>query len=130
MNISQIESNLQELLKSFNAETFIYDLLLAFGPPKSTIVRLQKGGLNLSKNEGEIAWKKKLFFKSVQNQDVHETIEAIRTDANAIKHDPRFIVITDFTTLLSIDTKTKDTLDIPIGNIAKHFDFFLPLAGM
>ncbi|RZK13215.1 MAG: class I SAM-dependent DNA methyltransferase [Flavobacterium sp.] len=130
MNIIQIEKNLQELLKSFNEETFIYDLLLAYGTPKSTIVRLQKGGLNLSKNDDEISWKKKLFFKTVNNHDVHEIIEAIRIDANATKHDPRFIVITDFTTLLSIDTKTKDTLDIPIGNIAKHFDFFLPLAGM
>jgi len=130
MNITQIENNLQELLKSFNEETFIYDLLLAYDTPKSTIVRLQKGGLNLSKNEGEIAWKKKLFFKTVQNQDVHETIDSIRKDANAIKHEPRFIIITDFTTLLSIDNKTKDTLDIPIADIAKHFDFFLPLAGM
>jgi len=130
MNITQIENNLQELLKFFNEETFIYDLLLAYDTPKSTIARLQKGGLNLSKNEDEIAWKKKLFFKTVQDQDIHEIIEAIRIDANATKHDPRFIIITDFKTLLSIDTKTKDTLDIPIGNIAKHFDFFLPLAGM
>jgi hypothetical protein len=31
---------------------------------------------------------------------------------------------------LAYDTKTQDTLDIPILDIAKHFDFFLPLAGM
>lgn len=67
---------------------------------------MQKGGLNLSKNQGEIAWKKKLFFKIVKNQDVHETVDAIGTDVNATKHDPRFISVTDFITPLSIDTKT------------------------
>ena len=57
MNIAQIENNLQQLIKSFNKETFIYDLLLAYDTPKSTISRLQNGGLNLSNLEGEISWK-------------------------------------------------------------------------
>lgn len=130
MNIAQIENNLQQLVKSFKKETFIYDLLLAYGQPKASITRLQHGGLNLSKVEGEIAWKKKLFFRVVKNEDLHELIEDIKANDKAIKHDPRFIVVTDFETLLAIDRKTSDTLDIPILEIAKHFDFFLPWAGM
>lgn len=31
---------------------------------------------------------------------------------------------------MAVDTKTQDTLDIAITDIAKHFDFFLPWAGM
>jgi len=130
MNIAQIENNIQKLVKSFKKETFIYDLLLAYGQPKASITRLQKGGLNLSKIEGEIAWKKKLFFKAEQKKDLHELIEDIKADDKAIKHNPRFIVVTDFETLLAIDRKTLDTLDIPILEIAKYFDFFLPWAGM
>jgi len=130
MNIAQIENNLQQLVKSFNKETFIYDLLLAYGQPKASITRLQQGGLNLSKVEGEIAWKKKLFFRVVNNEDLHELIEDIKANDKAIKHDPRFLIVTDFETLLAIDRKTNDTLDIPILEIAKHFDFFLPWAGM
>lgn len=130
MNIAQIENNLQQLVKSFNKETFIYDLLLAYGQPKASITRLQQGGLNLSKVEGEIAWKKKLFFRVVKNEDLHELIEDIKANDKAIKHDPRFIVVTDFETLLAIDRKTADTLDIPILEIARHYDFFLPWAGM
>ena len=130
MNIAQIENNLQQLVKSFNKETFIYDLLLAYGQPKASIKRLQQGGLNLSKVDGEIAWKKKLLFKVAQNQDVHELIEDTKADVKAIKHDPRFIIVTDFETLLAIDRKTLDTLDIPVLELAGHFDFFLPLAGM
>ncbi|HMV42123.1 MAG TPA: hypothetical protein PK079_00745 [Leptospiraceae bacterium] len=54
MNIAQIETNLQKLVKSIKKTSFIYDLLLAYGQPKASIARLQKGGLNLSKSEGEI----------------------------------------------------------------------------
>lgn len=130
MNIAQIESNLQKMLKSFNKDSFIYDLLLAYGQPKASITRLQQGGLNLSKVKGEIAWKKKLLFKSELKRDLHELIEDLKADEKAIKHDPRFIVVTDFKTLLAVDRKTTDTLDVPITELAKHFDFFLPWAGM
>jgi hypothetical protein len=41
MNISQIETKLVELIKSFNQETFIYDLLLASGFGPSLIARLK-----------------------------------------------------------------------------------------
>lgn len=130
MNIAQIENNLQELLKSFDRDTFIYDLISAYGLPKSTITRLQKGGLNLSKLPDEVAWKKKLFYKTAINEDVHELFSTIKTNARVNKHDPRFIIVTDFVTLLALDRKTTNTLDIPILEIAKHFDFFLPWAGM
>ncbi|MBL0745713.1 class I SAM-dependent DNA methyltransferase [Chryseolinea lacunae] len=130
MNIAQIETALQKILKPFNKESFIYDLLLAYGQPKASIKRLQEGGLNLSKTAGEIIWKKKLFFKPVEGEDLHVLIDTIKADDKVTKHDPRFIIVTDFQTLLAIDRKTSDTLDIPILEIAKHFDFFLPWAGM
>lgn len=131
MNIAQIEAHLQQLLANLHPHTFIYDLLLAYGTPKSSIVRLQQGGLNLSKNEGEIAWKKKLFYKTVApEQDVHEVIERLKADEQTAKYDPRFIVVTDFETLLALDRKNADTLDVPLRELAKHFDFFLPWAGM
>lgn len=44
MNIALIEVNLNKLMGAFNEETFIYDLLLAFGHPRASIARLQQGG--------------------------------------------------------------------------------------
>ena len=41
MNITQIENNLSKLIKNFDKNTFIYDLLLAYNLPKATITRLQ-----------------------------------------------------------------------------------------
>jgi len=127
MNIAQIEKNLQKLMKSFDKESFIYKLLLAYGSPKASITRLQKGNLNLSKNEGEIIWKKKLFFKEEYKEDLHITVSEI---AKKIKHNERFVIVTDYKLLLAIDTKTDDKLDIELKDLPKHYDFFLPWAGM
>ncbi len=130
MNLAQIENNVQDTVKKFNEDTFIYDLLLAYDNPRATISRLRHGGLNLSKVEGEIVWKKKLFFKFDLDNDLHELIDNLKTDNKVTKFDPRFIIATDYDTFLAIDTKTDETLDIPILDIGKHFDFFLPWAGM
>lgn len=127
MNIAQIEENLQTLIKSFTKETFIFDLLLAYGSPKASISRLQNGNLNLSKIDGEISWKKKVFFKPVENADLHNEVTEL---AKQLKHEQRFAIVTDYKTLLAINTKTQDKLDIELNELPKHFDFFLPWAGM
>ena len=54
MNIAQIVTNLQELIASFNKESFIYDLLLVYGLTKASIIRLREENLNLSEVEGGI----------------------------------------------------------------------------
>jgi len=65
MTITQIEANITKLLKSFTQDSFIFDFLLAFGEPKATITRLQKGDLNQLESKGEVLLRKKVFFKEV-----------------------------------------------------------------
>ncbi len=131
MNIAQIEENLQKLVANLHQDTLIYDLLLAYGQPKASIARLQKGGLNLSAIPGEILWKKNLFFKTADpGEDLQDLLDRCKTYDKAIRHNPRFLLVTDFETLLAFDRKTLDSLDIPIQDLARHFDFFLPWAGM
>jgi len=127
MNISQIEKGLSKLIKNFDEETFIYDLLLAYNLPKATITRLQKGTANLSKVDGEVSLKTKLFFKEVFNEDLHLSITKLSKE---IKHNQRFVIVTDYKTLLAKDTKMNVTLDIHIKDLPKNYDFFLPWAGM
>jgi hypothetical protein len=127
MNISQIDKNLDSLIKNLNEETFIYDLLLAYNLPKATITRLQKGTANLSKVDGEVSLKKKLLFKEVYNEDLHLSITNL---SKGIKNNQRFVIVTDFKTLLAKDTKMNVTLDIHIKDLPKNYDFFLPWAGM
>jgi len=127
MNITQIENNLKLLIHLLDKETFIYNLLESYYLPKASISRLQKGSLNLSKVPGEVSWKKKLFFKEEFNKDLHLTISSLKDE---LKHNQRFVIVTDYKTLLAIDTLTKDQLDIPISDLPKYYDFFLPWAGM
>lgn len=126
MNKSQIEENLTKIVQNFSKEDFIYELLLAYGLPKTTITLLKKGKHNLSKKSSQIILKKKLFFQESESEDLHLLIDSLQKDESTYRHSPRFIVVTDYKTILAIDTKTKDTLDIEIINIAKHYDFFLP----
>jgi type II restriction/modification system DNA methylase subunit YeeA len=127
MNIAQVENNLQNLIKNFSKDTFIFDLLLAYGLPKASITRLQNGNLNLSKIQGVVSWKKKVLFKPIENEDLHVAITKCKEET---KQEQRFIIVTDFKTLLAVDTKTNDTLDIELEVLPNHFDFFLPWAGM
>ena len=126
MNIAQIESNVKDVLSSFSKETFVYDFLTAYGLPKSSITRLRKGNLNLSKVDGEISWKKRLFFKEVTDNP----LAAFAQLNGELKHKQRFVIVTDYETLLAKDTKTGDPLDISFRDLVKHCHFFLPWAGM
>jgi hypothetical protein len=130
MNIEKLEEDIRALTDNPSEDTFVYDLLLAYGLPKASITRLKKGDYNLSKNSGEVLWKKKLCFRHEAKSDLHGCIDELTNAPSITKHHPRFIVVTDFKTLLSVDTKTGDTLDTPIAELAKHFDFFLPWAGL
>ena len=127
MKIIQIEQNLKDLIDSFDKGEFVYDLLLAYGRPQASIIRLKSGNLNLSSIEGEVSWKKQLFFKEEYSADLHLIVsELVKT----IKNDQRFIIVTNYETLLAVDTKTLDKLDIKLTDLPKHYDFFLPWAGM
>ena len=127
MNSAQIENNLKKLMKSLAKETFIYELLLAYGLPKASITRLQKGNLDLAKEEGTVSWKKKVLFREEFKKDLHLSISEL---ADQVTHNQRFVVVTDYKTLLAIDTEAKETLDIQLEELPKHYDFFLPWAGM
>lgn len=129
MTITQIEQNIKNIISNFSKDNFIFDLLLAYGEPKATISRLRKGDLNQLESNGELTHRKKLFFK-VATEHLHSTIDKLRNDSATIKQKPRFIIVTDYKTLLAYDTKTTDTLDITITDLTKHYDFFLPWAGM
>lgn len=130
MTIAQIESNLRTLIENFKPQTFAFDLLLAYGSPKAAIARLEKGDLNQLESKGELTHRKQLFFKVAPSNALHALIDELANDQKVSKNTPRFIIVTDYETLLAVDTKTKDTLDIKLQDLTKHYDFFLPWAGM
>ena len=129
MNISQIEENVKSLVKKIDKESFIYDMLLAYGTPKNTITRVKKGSRNLSKNENEVVIKKKIFF-AYFDKDVDKEFVRLSQDSSRQKHDPRFLIVTDFKTIKALDTKLDEKIEFALKEFNKKFDFFLPLAGI
>lgn len=130
MNTKEIEQNIQNIIDNFSKEEFIYDLLLAYGISKTSITRLKKGDFNLSKNKDEILYKKKVFFKVVDSDNLLNTIDTLSKDETILKQEPRFMIVTDYKHILAKDLKlNKLPLDVEIEDLPKYFDFFLPLAG-
>jgi hypothetical protein len=109
---------------------FIFDLLLAYGKPQGNVTRLRKGSLNVADDpETEVAQKNVVFFKETTS-DPLAVIEELRTSPTVVRYSTRFVIVTDYSELLAVDTKTGENLMIPISDIDQHFTFFLPWAGM
>lgn len=128
MTSREIENKVIELVDNFNREEFIYDLLSAYGLAKSTITKLKKGNSNLSKIEGEVFLKRKVFFKHLEN-GLLDSIDNLSNNEKILNQKVRFLIVTDFKTLLAKDLKTMRALKASITDLPKHFGFFLPLAG-
>lgn len=129
MTTQEIETYVKQLFEDFSEEDFIFDLLLAYGISKTSITRLRKGDFNLAQNPGEILYKKKVFFKEEKADNMLHAIEQIAGDNAVLRHQPRFVIVTDFKTLVAKDLKLGKNLDIPLKDLPQYFGFFLPLAG-
>lgn len=129
MNKSEIARCLLQLSENLDKENFIYDFLLAFGLSKTTITRLRKGDYNLSKREGELFYKGKIFFKVQDGGNLMDTIDELSKDDKILKQKPRFIVVTDFVDFYATDTKLIINKNFTLSKLADQTDFFLPLSG-
>jgi len=129
MKSSEIKHNVQTLIDNFTKEEFVFDLLVAYGISKTSVTRLKKGDYNLSKVEGEILYKKKIFFKVEATDKLLSSIDAITKEEHILKHKPRFAILTDHKQIVAKDLKTGRPLDIALKDLPNYFDFFLPLAG-
>lgn len=136
MNIVQIEENVKQLIHKISKgelhrKEFIYELLLAYGHRSQSIGRVRNGERNLAEDkENTVFWKRQIYFKIAKQCDLHGLIDQMKNEKRTESNKIRFLIVTDFKTLLAVDTKTQDTLDVPFGDLAKKFDFFLPWAGM
>uniref|UniRef100_UPI002628F46D DNA methyltransferase n=1 Tax=uncultured Empedobacter sp. TaxID=410844 RepID=UPI002628F46D len=129
MKKSEIQQNLHTLSQNIEQENFIYDFLASFGLSKTTITRLKKGDYNLSKVDGELFYKGKIFFKVEKEANLLNLIDELAKDEKIKKQKPRFIVVTDFKDVLAVDTKLGNNKEFPIEELGEQTDFFLPLSG-
>src|SRR5699024_6807905 len=108
-----------------------------YGGSKGNVTRLRsttKSSLNIASDPtAEVAQKNILYFRELAcstEEDLLAEVEKLRTSPVVVRHNTRFVIVTDYKTLLAQDIKTGEILSTPIGEIAHHFTFFLPWAGM
>ena len=132
MKIREITDKLAEIVKNIDEDNFIFKFIESFDFPKSTISRLKKGDRNSSDKEGELIWKNKLYFINAKgaNKDLFVLINDIKSKTEIKKLNIRFVIVTDFDQLLSIDTKTQKSLECNIKDLSKHASYYLPLIGV
>lgn len=131
LNLKSVEERVRPLGgRSHYDREFIFELLGAYGRSSSNITRLRNGSLNVADNPStEVAQKNVIYFKETTD-DLLAVIDELRSAPTVVRYNTRFVVVTDYEELLAVDTKTNDSLAIPISDIDKHFTFFLPWAGM
>ena len=126
---TEIKHNVQHLIDNFSKEEFVFDLLVAYGISKTSVTRLKKGDYNLSKVDGEILYKKKIFYKVEPTGKLLSSIDAVSKEERILKHKPRFAIVTDHKQIVARDLRLGKNLDVAIKDLPNYFDFFLPLAG-
>jgi len=129
MKSSEIRHNVQNLIDNFSKDEFVFDLLVAYGISKTSVTRLKKGDYNLSKVDGEILYKKKIFFKVEATDKLLSSIDTITKEERILKHKPRFAIVTDYKQIVAKDLQKGKNLDVKVTELPNYFDFFLPLAG-
>lgn len=132
INPAKIEQDIKLLIDNpIDKSSFIYDFLLAFGTAKSNVARLKTTSINKAEGVGNVEWKSKLIFYHVEkNDELVNTFNRLKLNFSNSKLNPRFIIVTDFKTLYSYDTKHDDTLNIEFKDLTINVDFFFPLAGI
>lgn len=131
LNLKAVEERVSPLARreSYDRE-FIFELLLAYGKPQSSVTRLRNGDLNVAANKSsDVAQKKVVYFKETAG-DPLEVLEDLKKTPDVVRFSTRFVLVTDYVELVATDTQTNETIGFPIREIDQHFTFFLPWAGM
>ena len=137
LSVRELEERVGALAgRNYFSQELLYDLLAAYGRSAGSITRLRKGGLNVARDPqaGEVAQKNVVYFRPVPHQASTDKLLELMdelTDAEYVtRYSPRFVLVTDYHRLLAYDTRTRETLSTPLGEIGQHVAFFLPWAGM
>lgn len=138
LTLKEVEARVKQVVdRSDFDRDFIFDLLLAYGRSQGNVTRLRStsaSSLNIAENpDTEVAQKNVLYFKEVEpasELDLLTAVEDLSKSPLVVRFNTRFVIITDYRTLMAKDIKTGETLTTEIQQSADHFTFFLPWAGM
>lgn len=73
LTVRMIEDRVDQIAgRSIYDRDFLFELLLAYGQPKSTVTRLKQGPLNVAQNSRDLLLKKIVFFRDTDSEPLGE----------------------------------------------------------
>jgi hypothetical protein len=134
MNAIEIEEAISRLaMQPFDAASFPFDFLAAFGNKETTLKRLRaegKASTNQSDLPGGVLQRGNIHLKVCSEGEITTTLAALRESPATRRQKCSFILATDGHNLEAENITTGDTLACEFANFPDHFGFFLPLAGI
>ena len=135
MNAVEIEEAISNLAEqAFDAASFPYAFLEAFGNKATTIKRLQSGSSNKSDIGGILQTNNIHIAVCAEGANGENTVTAtlntLKASPATAKAKAKFTLATDGITLEAEDLNTNETVACDYKDFPNHFGFFLPLAGI
>ena len=132
LNQAKIIKALEKMVAAPNKDC-IFSFLSAYGIPNATIKRLQMGDpqRNLAKIPGDIALSRQIYFHPVTDgSSLEQAFEDIFALPVIEQQKIRFILVTDYTTVIAYDRTVKDQTTFDYSDFKTNYEFFLPLTGL
>lgn len=131
MNAVEIEQAISDLAEQpFDADTFPYAFLEAFGNKEVTIKRLKSGGENKSDFPNAVLQRNNIHLAVCHGGEVNNTLQQLRASPATVKFKAKFILATDGVDFEAEDLTTGETVACAYADFPNHFGFFLALAGI
>lgn len=131
MNAVEIEEAVSRLAEEpFDAESFPYAFLEAFGNKSTTLQRLRSGNTNQTDIPGGVLQRNNIHILATQEGEVANALAALRSSPATTRQKCKFILATDGKTLEAENLADGETVACDYAAFSDHFGFFLPLAGI
>jgi len=136
LNAVEIEEAISLLAEqAFDADTFPYAFLEAFGNKATTIKRLKsdvKGSTNASdlKDQGAVLQRNNIHILVCPEGETADTLTKLRESPSTAKAKAKFVLATDGNYFEAEDLISGDSVACDYQSFPDHFGFFLPLAGI
>ncbi len=131
MNAVEIEEAVSRLAEApFDAESFPFAFLEAFGNKETTLKRLRSGDSNQSDLPGGVLQRTNIHIKVCAEGQVTATLAALQQSPKTASQKAKFILATDGISFEAENVVDGETVACAYADFHNHFGFFLPLAGI
>lgn len=131
MNAVEIEEAVSRLAEApFDAESFPFAFLEAFGNKETTLKRLRSGDSNQSDIPGGVLQRTNIHIKVCAEGQVTATLAVLRESPKTASQKVKFILATDGIGFEAENVVEGETVACAYPDFHDHFGFFLSLAGI